>query len=45
MWDDTPMLVGMISEFVGRHAAVGAGDARAEAAPEQPAGADPAVVG
>jgi len=45
MWDDTPMLVGLISEFVGRHAAAGAGDARAEAAPEQPAGADAAVVG
>jgi pimeloyl-ACP methyl ester carboxylesterase len=39
MWDDTPMLVGMISEFVDRHSA------GAFAPPVQPAGADAAVVG
>jgi pimeloyl-ACP methyl ester carboxylesterase len=39
MWDDTPMLVSMISEFVDRHIAAAA------APPAQPAGADAAVVG
>ena len=39
MWDDTPMLVGMISEFVDRHTATAA------TPPAQLAGADAAVAG
>src|SRR5438067_1985118 len=39
MWDDTPMLVSMLSEFVDRHSAP------AGASPDERAGADAAVVG
>ena len=55
MWDDTPMLVSMISEFVDRHsdgAAARATDGLASltkdgaaSQPTEPAGQDSAVVG